>query len=334
MLKYLDPKKSEKVYRVSHSIYHHDLAPNISTKGIWGDETYSVCTNHFGFKISCNKLNSNKLDTNKLKNIAFIGDSFTEGVGLEYEDTFVGIIDSKLRNFNIYNMGVSSYSTSIYLTKVKYWIENGLTFDEVVVYIDISDVQDEAISYRILDGKVMNRVKENLTLKELVSNQIQWAFPLSHKSVYEFKRLLVNGERVSSANSEINIYPNRSAWTYDKQVSEYGVVGIEGGIDINLKNMDDLYQYLKKKNIPLSIGIYPWPAQIKYDLKNSQQVLIWKQFCENKCKNFYDNFHDFELMLKQNSSDELIDKFYINNDIHFNKNGNKVIAENFLKNYK
>ena len=39
--------------------------------------------------------------------ILFIGDSFTEGVGLDYNDTFVGIFENNLK-LNIGNLGVSS----------------------------------------------------------------------------------------------------------------------------------------------------------------------------------------------------------------------------------
>jgi lysophospholipase L1-like esterase len=329
LLKYFDPKKSEKFYRVSHSIYHHDLKPNVSIKGIWRSGGYDVCTNEFGFKTYCNNFKSKKP-----KNIVFIGDSFTEGIGLSYEDTFVGLIDNKLHDVNISNMGVSSYSSSIYLTKVKYWINKGLKVDEVVVYVDVSDVQDEAVSYRIDDAKVINRVKEVITLKESVSNNLRWAFPFLHKFIYESKRYLVDGERDPSSGSVPNIFPNRSAWTYDNNASEYGDIGIEEGINLNKKNMLELYLFLKEKNIPLSVGVYPWPAQIKYDLSDSRHVRIWKEFCELKCKKFYNNFSDFNSLKNTLSSNELIDMYYIKNDIHFNELGNKVIADNFLRNMK
>ena len=42
--------------------------------------------------------------------IAFIGDSFTEGVSLEYKNTFVGQISNYLSNYKIANLGVVSYS--------------------------------------------------------------------------------------------------------------------------------------------------------------------------------------------------------------------------------
>ena len=78
-----------------------------------------------------------------------MGDSFTEGGLLDYTDTFVGRIDSDLgeKKIEVLNAGVSSYSPIIYWRKIKYLIEDmKLKFDEVVVFIDISDPYDETHS--------------------------------------------------------------------------------------------------------------------------------------------------------------------------------------------
>ena len=41
---------------------------------------------------------------------------------------------------NVINMGVTSYSPIVYSRKIQHYIENGLNIDEVIVFIDISDV--------------------------------------------------------------------------------------------------------------------------------------------------------------------------------------------------
>ena len=69
-----------------------------------------------------------------------MGDSFTEGIRLNYEDTFVGLIEKELnkKNIEVLNGGRESYSPIIYWRKIKYLIEElGLDFDEVVLFIDI-----------------------------------------------------------------------------------------------------------------------------------------------------------------------------------------------------
>ena len=46
----------------------------------------------------------------KNKNIIFLGDSQTFGVGSNWEDTFVGILEERFQKYNFFNLGVPSYS--------------------------------------------------------------------------------------------------------------------------------------------------------------------------------------------------------------------------------
>ena len=84
----------------------------------------------------------------------------------------------------------------------------------------------------------------------------------------------------------------------------------------------------------MSVGIYPWPAQILYDSKNSKIVNLFEEFCINKCEYFFNTFpHFFEDHdLKDKSL--IISENYIKNDVHFNVLGNKKIYENFILNFK
>ena len=150
----LDPS-TQLAERVSHDIYHHDLGKNIfKITQNWGELNYELCTNGFGFKSSCD----NTID-NKDFDIVFIGDSFTEGIGLDYEDTFVGLFADSYPELRVANMGVSSYSPSIYRSKIQYYLEKEkMIFDHVFIFIDISDIQDEAIKYeRLMDNRVVDR---------------------------------------------------------------------------------------------------------------------------------------------------------------------------------
>ena len=83
---------NNRAHRIKSFYYHHDLRPMASFYDNWGYERYRIYTNNLGFKDS-----SNREVTFKNKNILFIGDSFTEGVGIKYEDTYVGLIESNLK---------------------------------------------------------------------------------------------------------------------------------------------------------------------------------------------------------------------------------------------
>ena len=90
---------------------------------------------------------------------------------------------------------------------------------------------------------------------------------------------------------------------------------------------------LQTNNINLSIGVYPWPGQILYDVKESSQVRIWRDFCVGKCKYFYNSFPTFFDLTKSSSKKAVIERNYFYGDMHFNEYGNQLIAADFLKAY-
>ena len=97
--------------------------------------------------------------------------------------------------------------------------------------------------------------------------------------------------------------------------------------------MKNLAHFLKENNIDLTIAVYPWPAQLKFDEADNKQVKIWKKFCENKCKVFLNFMPYFFNELKQNSFEKTYKKYFIMNDVHFNYEGNKLLVERFLEKY-
>lgn len=311
----------EKKFRKSSSIYHHDLKKNINQSSKWGDYIYRICTDDSGFKIRC----LSKDDATKEFDIGFIGDSFTEGIGLNYEDTFVGIYKEKNKDLKIANLGVVSYSPSIYYAKINELIKLGYKFKKIIVFIDISDIQDEAISYRLQEDRVIpfGEFSKNYYFKRYIND----LFPITYNSLLNLRYL--KNLFSKQAAQDISIYSReyeRAGWTWGVQ-SGYGDVGIEGGIQLALESMNKLYLLLNKNKINLVVAVYPWPGQLLYDKPDSKQVSIWKNFCINKCHQFIDLF---PLIFSQsNSIDDIIEKYYIRNDVHFNKNGNSLIA-NYL----
>ena len=112
--------------------------------------------------------------------------------------------------------------------------------------------------------------------------------------------------------------------------NEYSNYGFEEA----LKYMNKLYDLCTKNQINLIVSIYPWPTQILEEDLNSKQVQIWSNWAMQKKIKLINNF---PLLVKKNISTEdkkkIIDEFYFKNDIHFNINGNKIIADHFIKNF-
>ena len=98
--------------------------------------------------------------------------------------------------------------------------------------------------------------------------------------------------------------------------------------------MEKLSKLLKEKNISLSLAVYPWPGTLKYDIEKNKQVELWKNFCNLNCKNFYDLMKPFYELSSENSFAWIYQHAYIKDDVHFNEEGNRIVAKNFLKLYK
>jgi lysophospholipase L1-like esterase len=308
--------KKEKFYRVQNSNYHHSLKANVKANSTWGKKKYFTCTDQFGFRQNCDE----KSLSTKEKNIIIIGDSFTEGIGLNYEQTFGGMFSKKF-NDKVLNMGVTSYSPVIYKTKIFHHINNNkFNIKHVVVFIDISDVDDEANNYTECKNKVCDRKNKNI-IKNININ----------KSEYSYKLPLYNLIKVAIKNLKRTIKPKiyiyrkdfiRSNWTFIEENQN-----IKIGIKNSIYHMNELHKYLKKRNITLSVGVYPHPGQILFDTENSKQVKIWGEFCVDKCKYFLNFFPIFFDELKGSSPKQVINKYYIKNDIHFNHLGNVKIYD-------
>ena len=97
--------------------------------------------------------------------------------------------------------------------------------------------------------------------------------------------------------------------------------------------MKKLHKLLEENEIKLSVAVYPWPGQLLHDQENSLQVKIWKKFCENRCSRFINYFPVFFDFLKNQRKEQVIEKFYIPGNFHFSEDGNKLIADFFVKNF-
>ena len=375
-------------FRIEHDIYHHTLKPNYDGIGFWGPGnyrgygTYHVCTNGSGFKDRCENVGV----VEKSFDIGFIGDSFTEGVGMPFEKSFVGMVANKYPELKIANLGVVSYAPSIHLAKLKEFYKQGYSFKNVIVFIDIGDVQDEALTYEVVNGKVLSRhsqlpdgfvpklrryasrllpltgfawnkikdfvdsiaiaskteqktvnqsiasprAEQSIETKGTHNKEITSSSPVQAPASTSFVNLPVMPNAPKESGSIYEPGYTRSAWTFNPISPGYGPDGIQGTINKMKNTMQELYELTRANGSTLSIGVYPWPGQIKYDVENSLQVQIWKEFCVTRCKHFYNAFPAFFKEKAEIGEDALLFKYYMGGDMHFNSLGNAIIAETII----
>ena len=122
----------------------------------------------------------------------------------------------------------------------------------------------------------------------------------------------------------------RGAWTYNPSSIGYGQEGVQGGIEQSLRAMTKLSDLLREKGINLSVAVYPWPSQLLYDKVESEQVRIWENFCKTRCVSFYNSFESFFALKDQISVNKTIELYFVPGDVHHNRKGAQVIANDFL----
>ena len=94
-------KDLEKIYysdlnnRIPNKDYKYTFKSNSQFFSKYNDFIYEINTNNFGFRDE--EIKTIKPDSNK-KIYFFAGDSFLEGVGLNYKDTLIGQLSEKTNN--------------------------------------------------------------------------------------------------------------------------------------------------------------------------------------------------------------------------------------------
>ena len=319
--------------RRSSRVYHHDLQPNVDAEVRWGELKHRLCTDGNGFKNPCD-LSAEKRN-NKQFDVAFIGDSFTEGMGYPYEQTFVGLYATSHPDLRVANLAVSSYSPSIYLKKVEYLLTHGYSFKTLVVLPDISDIQDEAIYYQIRDGMVADRQYDGLLVnaarrfQECCGAYFSMTANLLVKVSKDIDRFIdrTTGKLKKVAKTSYPDHP-RAHWTFTPNSDEYGTAGVQGGINQALESMRELKALLDAHNIQLVVAVYPWDTQLKHGQITHPGASIWRDFCQQQhCAAFIDLNPRFFAEAKRLGLDSFKSQYLIPGDTHFNEAGNQLIFQ-------
>ncbi len=316
--------------------------PNCFCVRPWLGSSYEFNTNSLGFRDE--RVRDVPL-TSSSPRILVLGDSAPEGM-TSWQDSFIGRVAAKFRQYEFLNASVEGYSPSNYLNTARMLLQKGVDFDEAIVFIDISDAQDEAAFFQDTDSSgAVATATQKRTKSSWYSDARLWInnHLLLTNDVFQFieKELVRLGWYhldLGHGGNEFDL--ERSAWTY-RNVSDtepyetgYAPLGLERGIAKEKSKMDDLWRELQARNIPLSVVVYPWPAQIAHDSVDSRQVRIWREWCEGKCNRFVDLFPAF-FAIKEQCPTLQPGCWYLSHfifgDTHYNSAGDAVVAKVIAK---
>jgi hypothetical protein len=315
---------NETRFRIRHPYYHHGLREMVKEDAIWGSRRYEVYTNSMGFKDKSAREIPKKSDKRR---VLFMGDSFVEGIGLPYEQTFIGILAAgdKAKEYEVYNAGVTSYSPKLYYLKTKYLLEaSAFEFDELYVFVDISDIQDEII-YEAFDpgDDPLNPAVDTSSGKGNAFYKVELESYLQNFSLIGRVVLVLKNHLFSKADAPLQdfYYVQRDQWVYDDTVwDRWG----RKGLDLAGQGMKQLVDICDAQKIKVTIVVYPWPSTIKEGRVDTRHTAYWRNFALQHNTGFVDINPTF---LGMGTADEVIGNYFIDGDCHFNWDGHRIIAD-------
>jgi hypothetical protein len=325
-------EEKQRPARIANKIYDHGFAADFDGYDVWGELRYPLTTNSLGFKDASVRDIPLKSASRR---VLLIGDSFAEGIGMSFDDSFAGQLyragQGRPDKIEFLDAGVASYSPSIYYRKIKYLIDSGLQFDEVVVFSDTSDVTDEATSYFCIDddpkyhsfcSSAEGSAQPEASPPKKVDFFID-RFAVTNRVRIYIKRSIQSflGNRRRSINTD----HTRIGWVIPglEVANDYKPLGVEGGIARSLQNMRALADLLKAKNIPLTIVVYPWAQQLAQGDRDSKQVSLWREFCRGRCKAFVNLYPAFFAAAAADRN--WYEHLFILGDDHFSAEGNRFM---------
>jgi lysophospholipase L1-like esterase len=335
--------------RYPHPVYHHALLPNFDGYDNWGDHRYKFYTDSLGFRDAAVR---NVAAQPSGRRVLLMGDSFTEGTGVAFEDSFAGRLvaaGQKLAEpIEFLDAGVISYSPALYLRKIRYLIDQGLRFDEAIVFSDVSDVRDEATNYFCHDDDPRYQAycpaEERAFYASLCTAEARAgcqagerqpygrppveAFLTRHFAMTDRIRALAKfriQQWLGNRRREMLAPTAETAWLFSGTGLEdtYAPLGIKGGIARSLANMGALADLLRQRGIAFTIVVYPWPVQLARREPHDRQSDLWRDFCASRCKAFIDLTPAFAAAAQ--GRDDWYERLFISGDFHFSPAGHELM---------
>jgi hypothetical protein len=109
-------------YMANDPVRHHALKPNCTSIERYGKNSYEIFTNSLGFRDG--RIRQVPLADARPR-LLFLGDSFTQGLGVSWRESYVGRIASHFSQYDFLNGGVTSYSPSNYLNTARMVLAGG-----------------------------------------------------------------------------------------------------------------------------------------------------------------------------------------------------------------
>jgi lysophospholipase L1-like esterase len=321
--------------RVADPVFDHGLRPNCAWTDRYGVYEAPYFSNSLGFRDS--RIRDVPL-TSERPRILLIGDSFTDGVGVPWEDTFAGQLEKALapRGIEVLNAGCNSYTPILSKIKIRHLIENvGLEFDQVFLFLDMSDVKDELFYEEDAQGRARlipygpfaseagwgTQVEE---WSEISENWIEPNFVVLGAISRNLKLWLRKATRKELGKR--GLFTNQAPPLWLLQWEDYDGperAVIEAGVEKLKQSIGELAQFLWARGIPLTLVVYPYPFHVLQGHLDASVVKIWRPWCEKHGVSFIDLFPEF---VGLGDGAQTVATYFLRGDCHWNAAGHRKVA--------
>jgi len=307
--------------------YYYELKKNCNgyDKFKSGFPTVRVLTDSYGLRIG------SSTTRNKSKKVFIFGDSMTFGVGLEYYETYTGIFEKEVSEYDYYNFAVGSYSPSLHLYNLEKYLKLGMIPKKIILFLDLSDVLDESKRWTKYDENKKPKLEKKFILpkESIVQNNFKLTRSFIHYLNFEARKLRHN---ISSKEMSYKIKTSvQAGYTY-RDISELSEYYSKDSFFYGLKKIKDRINQIsfisKKFKSEFYLVIYPFGETLKF----GQDKFNWENFSKNLCKNevciLVNTFPAFQKEKEKNTN--WYGDLYFIGDEHLNSKGNRLLA-NIIK---
>lgn len=360
----MDAKK----FRCASNTFHHGFVPKGRGRNYTKEFRSVYLINSFGIRDK--EYTFERLP--QTFRILVFGDSFTEGYGVNIEDTFSKHLEALLNNyyvkphFEVLNFGCASYSPILEYILLK---EKGLRLkpDLVILFLDYSDFKDD---FQYSSLAQFNSNKEPVSVRNpeahMEKKQLEDVFFIGffkkHSVFFNYIYLKIKKnfqkrdvESPAQKIPQVGDVQSDTLWMFRDKIYDYDAdnkqmqfegtkENIKNGMGLTLFYLTMFNRLLDANNINFLLVIYPYCHQIEGNCwPDGRGALHLEQ------DKLYNDFYKYEeiinefavknqitlLSLYNDMKDSKIGPLFYDIDGHFNKNGHQLIASElfeYLKN--
>lgn len=311
--------------------YHHGFVPLSKGREKYGSYEAEYFINSLGMRDQSERQISNTKPPGG--RVLLLGDSFIDGVGMNYGDTVAGKLQAKLSpmGIEVLNGGVASYCPTLMEARLQHWIlKDRLEIDLILAFIDISDVRDEMRYQRNPSGGF--RPVDSTDFQDAIrADEIEarpFRFWLESQVEKNFVLLGALARNLRQQYEKMGLAGSSVPFEYNRWPSYQGPLDswVQQALQRQAKAADKILELCQRQHVTLALVVYPGIEQIQEGQIEDRHVRFWRQWTVSRNVTLLSLYPEFV-----RTKDHFEDYVLSSRDGHWNAQGAEVVASALLR---